>query len=68
MIVKSSPLSGFTFSQLKATIAGNVQCIRNADCASLQVVLRTEAHNDITIDLIGGFLQPTQVPNSNGVL
>ncbi|KAK4872067.1 hypothetical protein RN001_016191 [Aquatica leii] len=38
--VTNSPVANIMFSQLKSTITGKVECIKNEDCKTLKVVLR----------------------------
>lgn len=53
MEVISNPISGITFSQLKATVTGKVRCLREKDCASLKVVIQSPDNKDVVADIIG---------------
>uniref|UniRef100_A0A1Y1NI64 SD-repeat containing protein B domain-containing protein n=1 Tax=Photinus pyralis TaxID=7054 RepID=A0A1Y1NI64_PHOPY len=61
--VIDSPLSGVTFSQLKAVVSGKVNCIKTEDCQSLKVVLRPRINDapfeveDIFADLNGNMFK-----------
>lgn len=44
--VETKPLFDLTFSQLKATITGDIHCIFEDDCRSLKVLLKSTQNED----------------------
>lgn len=59
--VTKGPITGVTFSQLKAELSGQVKCIKQKDCENVKVVLRQitndiiQPDKDISSDLHNGF-------------
>lgn len=59
--ITTKPLSDVTFSQLKATIFGQIMCLRNEDCISINVLLKpavsdANIESKITIAKLEGLL------------
>nr|XP_022914700.1 nodal modulator 1 [Onthophagus taurus] len=57
--ISKKPLLDITFSQLKATVSGKVDCRRQKDCSSLKIILRpiindvAQDEKDISMDIKG---------------